>query len=82
MGPAKHELWLVSYSDSRLDDLAIHHLAGLRRVRFAGHASTNAKSDGLAEKIAATVEGLPPEHQEAIAKRVIDDRLSWGSAEG
>jgi hypothetical protein len=40
------------------------------------------RSDGLAEKIAATVEGLPPEHQEAIAKRMIDDRLSWGLVEG
>jgi len=31
------------------------------------------RSDGLAEKIAAAVEGLPPEQQEAIAKRMIDE---------
>jgi DNA-directed RNA polymerase specialized sigma24 family protein len=30
---------------------------------------------GLAEKIAAAVEGLPPEQQEAIAKRMIDESL-------
>jgi hypothetical protein len=33
------------------------------------------RSDGLAEKIAAAVEGLPPEQQEAIAKRMIDESL-------
>jgi hypothetical protein len=31
------------------------------------------RSDGLAERIAAAVEGLPPEQQEAIAKRMMID---------
>jgi hypothetical protein len=40
-------------------------LRGMRRhVRSA---------DGLAEKVADTVRGLPPEQQEAVAKRMIDE---------
>jgi hypothetical protein len=33
------------------------------------------RSDGLAEKIASAVEGLSPQQQEAIAKRMIDESL-------
>jgi hypothetical protein len=31
--------------------------------------------DGLAEKIADAVKGLPPEQQEAVGKRIIDESL-------
>lgn len=33
------------------------------------------RADGLAEKIADAVKGLPPDEQEAIAKRIIDESL-------
>jgi len=33
------------------------------------------QADGLAEKIADAVKGLPPEEQEAVAKRMIDETL-------
>jgi uncharacterized SAM-binding protein YcdF (DUF218 family) len=33
------------------------------------------RSDGLAERIAAAVEGRPPDQQEAISKRMIDESL-------
>jgi hypothetical protein len=32
--------------------------------------------DGLAEKIAQAVKGLPPEEQEAVGKRMIDESLN------
>src|SRR5690349_6436845 len=32
-------------------------------------------TDGLADKIADAVKGLPPQEQEAVAKRMIDDSL-------
>ena len=33
------------------------------------------RTDGLANKIADAVRGLPPEEQEAVAKRMIDETL-------
>src|SRR5262249_10765483 len=33
------------------------------------------RADGLADKIADAVKGLPPEEQEAVAKRMIDESL-------
>jgi hypothetical protein len=34
-----------------------------------------ARGDGLVDKIADAVKGLPPEEQEAIAKRMIDESI-------
>jgi hypothetical protein len=33
------------------------------------------RADGLTDKIADAVKGLPPEEQEAVAKRMIDETL-------
>jgi hypothetical protein len=42
----------------------------LRRI----HGRTR-RAEGLADKIADAVKGLPPKEQEAIAKRMIDEAL-------
>ena len=42
---------------------------------LAGMQRRNRSADGLAERIAETVKGLPREQQEAVAKRMIDESL-------
>jgi hypothetical protein len=45
-------------------------------IRFAARAHQRLRrSDGLADRIADAVKGLPPEKAEAVGKRMIDEAL-------